>query len=49
MRQTTAWAEKSHFGSVQRPQIIPLLKPDDKAADVALTTLPFLAAIETPR
>ena len=48
VRQKVAWASKSKFGSVQRPQIIPLLKPDDKAADVVLTTLPSLAATETP-
>ncbi|MBX3301352.1 MAG: hypothetical protein KF693_03985 [Nitrospira sp.] len=48
VRQKVAWAAKSKFGSVQRPQIIPLLKPDNKAADVVLTTLPFLTATETP-
>ncbi|MDH4083674.1 MAG: caspase family protein [Nitrospira sp.] len=48
VRQKVTWASKSKFGSVQRPQIIPLLKPDDKAADVVLTTLPSLAASETP-
>ncbi len=48
VRQKVAWASKSQFGSVQHPQIIPLLKPDDKAADVVLTTLSSLAASETP-
>lgn len=48
VRQKVAWASKSQFGSVQHPQIIPLLKPDDKAADVVLTTLPSIAASETP-
>ncbi len=48
VRQKVAWASKSKFNSVQRPQIIPLLKPDDSAADVILTTLPSLAATETP-
>lgn len=48
VRQKVAWASKSKFSSVQRPQIIPLLKPDDKAADVVLTTLPSLAATEMP-
>jgi hypothetical protein len=48
VRQKVAWASKSKFRSVQRPQIIPLLKPDDKATDVVLTTLPSLAASETP-
>ncbi len=48
VRQKVAWASKSKFGSVQRPQIIPLLKPDDKATDVVLTTLPSLAASESP-
>jgi hypothetical protein len=48
VRQKVAWASKSKFRSVQRPQIIPLLKPDDKAADLVLTTLPSLAATETP-
>lgn len=48
VRQKVAWASKSKFGSVQRPQVIPLLKPDDKATDVVLTTLPSLAASEAP-
>ena len=48
VRQKVAWASKSQFGSVQHPQIIPLLKLDDKAADVVLTTLPSIAASETP-
>lgn len=48
VRQKVAWASKSRFTSVQRPQIIPLLKADDTAADVVLTTLPSLAASETP-
>ncbi len=48
VRQKVPWASKSKFNSVQRPQIIPLLKPDDSAADVILTTLPSLAASETP-
>ncbi|MDH4243516.1 MAG: hypothetical protein OEV38_07130 [Nitrospira sp.] len=48
VRQKVAWASKSKFSSVQRPLIIPLLKPDDKAADVVLTTLPSLAATEAP-
>lgn len=48
VRQKVAWASQSQFGSVQHPQIIPLLKPDDKAADVVLTTLPSIAASETP-
>jgi hypothetical protein len=47
-RQKVAWASKSKFGSVQHPQIIPLLSPEDKAADVVLTTLPSLAASEAP-
>jgi hypothetical protein len=42
------WASKSKFSSAQRPQIIPLLKPDDNAADLVLTTLPSLAAEEAP-
>jgi hypothetical protein len=48
VRQKVAWASKSKLSSVQRPRIIPLLKPDDKAADVVLTTLPSLAATEAP-
>ncbi len=48
VRQKVAWASKSQFGAAQHPQIIPLLKPDDKAADVVLTTLPSLPASETP-
>ena len=48
VRQKVAWASKSQFGTTQRPQMIPLLKPDDKAGDFVLTTLPSLAASETP-
>lgn len=48
VRQKVAWASKSQFGTTQRPQIIPLLKADDKATDLVLTTLPSLAASETP-
>ena len=48
VRQKVAWASHSQFGAAQHPQIIPVLKPDDKAADVILTTLPSLAASETP-
>lgn len=48
VRQKVVWSSKTKFGSVQRPQIIPLLKADDKTADVVLTTLPFLTATETP-
>lgn len=48
VRQKVAWASISQFGSVQHPQIIPLLKPNDKAADVVLTTLPSIATSETP-
>ncbi len=48
VRQKVAWASKSQFGTAQRPQLIPLLKPDDKVADLILTTLPSLAASERP-
>ncbi len=48
VRQKVVWSSKAKFGSMQRPQIIPMLKPDDKTADVVLTTLPSLAATETP-
>jgi hypothetical protein len=48
VRQKIAWASKSKFSSVQHPQIIPPLRADDQAADVILTTLPSLAASETP-
>lgn len=48
VRQKVAWASKSQFGTTQRPQIIPQLKPDGKAADLVLTTLPSLAASEIP-
>ncbi|MGE0643070.1 MAG: caspase family protein [Nitrospira sp.] len=48
VRQKVAWASKSKFSSVQRPQIIPLLKPDDNAANVVLTSLPSLTATEIP-
>lgn len=48
VRQKVAWASKSKYASVQHPQIIPLLKPDDRASDVVLTILPSLAATETP-
>jgi hypothetical protein len=48
VRQKVAWAAKSKFGSVQHPQVVPPLKPDDNTADVVLTTLPSLAASETP-
>ncbi|HMS84772.1 MAG TPA: caspase family protein [Nitrospira sp.] len=48
VRQKVAWASNSRFGTTQRPQIIPQLKSDDKAADLVLTTLPSLAASETP-
>lgn len=48
VRQKVAWASKSQFNATQRPQLIPLLKPDDKAADLVLTTLPSLSASETP-
>ncbi|HBH80052.1 MAG TPA: hypothetical protein DDY39_09520, partial [Nitrospira sp.] len=48
VRQKVAWASKSQFNATQRPQLIPLLKPDDEAADLVLTTLPSLSASETP-
>lgn len=48
VRQKVAWASKSQFGTTQHPQIIPLMKPDNNAADIILTTLPSLAASETP-
>ena len=48
VRQKVTWASKSQFNVTQRPQMIPLLKPDEKAADLVLTTLPSLAASETP-
>ena len=48
VRQKVVWASKSKFSSAQRPQIIPLLKPDDNAADLVLTTLPSLAAEQAP-
>lgn len=48
VRQKVAWTSKSQFGTAQHPQMIPPLKPDDKAADIVLTTLPSLAASETP-
>lgn len=48
VRQKVAWASKSQFGTTQRPQIIPLLKADDKATDLVLTTLPSLSASEAP-
>ncbi|MBS0152778.1 MAG: hypothetical protein JSR31_17765 [Nitrospira sp.] len=48
VRQKVAWASKSQFNVTQRPQMIPLLKSDDKTGDIILTTLPSLAASETP-
>jgi len=48
VRQKVAWASKSQFSTTQRPQMIPPLKSDEKAADLVLTTLPSLAASETP-
>lgn len=48
VRQKVAWAAKSQFNQEQRPLVIPLLKPDDPAASLVLTTLPSLTSSETP-
>lgn len=48
VRQKVAWASKAQFNKTQRPQMIPPLKQNDNAADLVLTTLPSLAASETP-
>jgi uncharacterized caspase-like protein len=48
VRQKVAWAAKSQFNVEQRPQILPLLKPGDKAAGLVLSKLAALAATETP-
>jgi hypothetical protein len=48
VRQKVAWVAKSEFNLEQRPQVLPLLKPSDKAAGLVLSKLAALAAIETP-
>lgn len=48
VRQKVAWAAKSQFNSDQHPQIIPALKPDDKAAALILSKLASIAGSETP-
>jgi hypothetical protein len=48
VRQKVAWAAKSQFNVEQRPQILPLLKPGDKAAGLVLSKLAALAATEAP-
>jgi hypothetical protein len=46
--QKVAWAAKSQFNVEQRPQILPALKPGDKAAALVLSKLAALAGAETP-
>lgn len=48
VRQKVAWAAKSQFNSDQHPQILPILKPGDKAASLVLSKLPFITGAETP-
>ena len=48
VRQKVAWAAKSQFNSDQHPQIIPPLKPDDKAAALVLSKPASIAGSETP-
>jgi hypothetical protein len=47
-RQKVAWAAKSRFNVEQRPQILPILKPNDPAASLVLSKLASLAGTETP-
>lgn len=48
VRQKVAWAAKSQFNQEQRPLLLPPLKPDDQAASLVLTTLPWLTSSEAP-
>jgi uncharacterized caspase-like protein len=48
VRQKVAWAAKSQFNAEQHPQILPLLKPSDKAASLVLSKLAAIAGSETP-
>ena len=48
VRQKVAWAAKTQYNQEQRPVLFPLLKPDDPAASLVLTTLPSLASSEMP-
>ncbi len=48
VRQKVAWAAKSQFNSEQRPQVLPILKPGDKAAALVLSKLAAIASTETP-
>ena len=48
VRQKVAWVAKSRFNVEQRPLVLPILKPGDKAATLVLSKLATLAATETP-
>jgi len=48
VRQKVAWAAKSQFNSDQHPQILPILKPGDKAASLVLSRLTSIVGSETP-
>jgi hypothetical protein len=48
IRQKVAWAAKSRFNTEQRPQILPVLKPGDKAATLVLSRLAALSGAEAP-
>ncbi|MGQ0666836.1 MAG: hypothetical protein ACT4O4_07365 [Nitrospiraceae bacterium] len=48
VRQKVAWAAKSQFNVEQRPQILPALKPGDKAASLVLSRLASIAGSEAP-
>jgi hypothetical protein len=47
LRQKVAWAAKSQFNSEQRPQVIPALKPDDKAAALVLSRIASITGAES--
>jgi hypothetical protein len=48
VRQKVAWTAKSQFNVDQRPQIVPILKPGDKASSLLLSKLAFIAGSERP-
>ncbi len=48
VRQKVAWTAKSQFNVDQRPQIIPILKPGDRALSLVLSKLAFIAGSERP-
>lgn len=48
VRQKVAWAAKSQFNAEQHPQILPALKPGDKAASLVLSKLASITGSELP-